>query len=79
MALPTPTSSTMTTSRTWEGCGESTDQRHAEREDELLDGEEDQEALAVDLVGQQAAHHGQDQGGPQLGEDDDARRRCSSG
>ncbi len=62
----------MTTSRTWDGCGDEHDQRHAEREDQLLDGEEDQEALAVDLVGQQAAHHGQDERRPELGEDDDA-------
>ena len=34
--------------------------------------EDDQEALAVDLVGQEAADHGQDEGRSQLGEDDDA-------
>ena len=50
-------------------------ERHAEREHQLLDRQDDQEALAVDLVRQQAAHHGQDQGRAQLGEDDDADER----
>ncbi len=45
----------------------------------MLEGQDDQEALAVDLVGQQAADHGQDQGRPQLGEDDDAHEGARVG
>ena len=50
----------------------------AKGEHQLLDGQDDEEALAVELVRQQAAQHGKHQGGAQLGEDDDAdeRGRC---
>ena len=52
------------------------DRRHAEREHQLFDRQNDEEALPVELVRQEAPHHGQDQGRPELGEDDDAHERC---
>ena len=47
-------------------------QRHAKGEHQLLDGEDDEEALAVDLVRQQAADHWEEESRAELGEDDDA-------
>ncbi len=52
------------------------DQCHPQREHELLDRQHDQEPLAIHLVGQQAAEHGQDQRRPELGENDDADERA---
>ena len=48
---------------------------HPEREHQLLDRQDDEEAPPVDFVGQEAADHGEDQGGPELGKDDDADER----
>ena len=55
------------------------DEGHPEGEHELLEGQDDEEALAVDLVSEQTTHHGQDQRGPELGEDDDADERARVG
>ena len=79
MALPAPTPSTITTNNTWEGLGDSDDQRHPQREHQLLDRQHDQEPLAIHLVRQQAAEHGQDESRAELGEDDDADERARVG
>ena len=47
--------------------GREHDEGHPEREHQLLERQDDQEALAVDLVRQQAAHHGQDAGSAPAG------------
>ena len=52
------------------GC--SHDPGQTQREDELLDREQDQKLLAVDLVGDEATYRGQEQGRSELGENDDA-------
>ncbi len=75
MALPAPTPSTMTHEQDVRGVRGGGHEGHPQREHQLLDRQDDQEALAVDLVRQQPAHHGQDEGGAQLGEDDDADER----
>ena len=50
-----------------------------QREHQLLDGQDDQELLAVDLVGDEAAHHGEQERRAELGEDDDADERARVG
>ena len=72
MALPTPTITTIRTSTTCDGDGFVTTHARASGEDQLFEGEDDQEPLAVDLVGDEAAHHGEQQRRAELGEDDDA-------
>ena len=59
--------------------GRRDDERHAQGGDELFDGQDDQEALAVHLVGQEAADHRQQERRAQLGEDDDADERARVG
>ena len=75
MALPAPTPSTMTTSNTCEGSGEAATRATPSENTQLLERQNDEEALPVDLVRQETAHHRQDQGRPELGEDDDAHER----
>ena len=69
---PTPTMSTMTTSRTCEGWGDSTTSATPREKTSCSSDRRIRKRLPVDLVGQQAAHHRQDQRRPELGEDDDA-------
>jgi hypothetical protein len=52
------------------GC--SHDPGQAQREDELLDRQQDQKLLAVDLVGDEAPNRGQEQGRSELGEYDNS-------
>ena len=58
------------------GGGGPDDQRHPQGEHQLFDGEHDEELLAVDLVGQQAAQGGQDERRAELGEDDHPDERA---
>ena len=63
MALPAPTPSTIMTSSTGRGAG-THHEGHPEREHQLFDRQHDEEALAVDLVGQEAADMGRTRVGP---------------
>ena len=52
---------------------------YAQREDQLLYREQHEEAASVHAVGDEATHHGQEEGWAELGEDDDPHEGARMG